>query len=59
MNTLNVEHGLVGRPIMEYVRELEGKVYMLRADQRRWHWISFLIGFGSGVIGMWLALMAR
>ena len=32
------------RPIMAYVRDLEGKVLTLRADRRRFRMLSFWLG---------------
>ena len=46
---MNVQPGIAGRPIMQYVRELESKVLTLRADHRRWYWFSFGTGFAAGI----------
>ena len=39
------------RPIMAYVRELEGKVLTLRADLRRFRATSFAAGLMVGGLG--------
>ena len=44
------------RPIMQYVRELEGKVLMLRAERRRFQGSIFLFGIVFGGIVMFLVL---
>jgi hypothetical protein len=43
-----------GIPIMELVRQLQNQVESLRADKRKWHWVSFVSGLISGLIAMWL-----
>ena len=40
-----------GRPIMGYVRELEGKVFALRADLRRFQGTAFVAGLLVGGLG--------
>ena len=39
------------RPIMQYVRELEGKVLALRAELRRFQSTAFMAGFALGAFG--------
>ena len=38
------------RPIMAYVRELEGKLIQCRAIQSRFKWESFAGGLGVGIL---------
>jgi hypothetical protein len=49
--------GLTGRPVMQYVRELESKVLTLRADRRRWRWLSFGVGFVAGIAATLAAIV--
>ena len=39
------------RPIMQYVRELEGKVLALRAELRRFQGTAFAAGFALAAFG--------
>ena len=41
------------RPIMEYVRELESKVYTLRNRERMFNGGSFAMGFAAGAAAVW------
>lgn len=45
------------RPIMQYVRDLEGKVLALRAERRKFQAISFVAGLALGAGAMYLLLL--
>ena len=42
------------RPIMQYVRELESKVRLLRAERRQFQVKAFALGLALGAITMFL-----
>ena len=48
--------GETARPIMQYVRELESKVRLLRAERRQFELKAFAFGLVLGAIGMLLVL---
>lgn len=44
------------RPIMEYVRELEGRIRVYQVQDRRINYLAFFSGAGAGAVGMFVLL---
>lgn len=44
------------RPIMQYVRDLETKVLVLRAERRRFYSVNFVAGLAIGAAAVFVLL---
>lgn len=44
------------RPIMEYVRELESRIRVYQAQDRRINYLAFFSGAGAGAVGMFVVM---
>lgn len=44
------------RPIMDYVRELEGRIRLYQAQDRRINYLTFFSGAGAGAVGAFVVL---
>lgn len=44
------------RPIMQYVRDLEAKVLVLRAERRRFYSVNFVAGLAIGGAAVFVLL---